>query len=580
MFNRTKSIILYVLISTLLLGGGAALFLFDVPQLLASIGKDINAYDVQVGGDGTVYANINKQRVSASLPSDEWSEVQLVYDGSTQKLYVNGVQQSIAALSGAVTANDNSFHISTFGRATIDEVKLYNYARTPAQVAFDYNGGKPIAHWKFDEGQGRTLGDSSGHGTNGTVVFDTNSTGWSAGKVNGAFDFDGTDDYISIGSVGTTSAISFWVYADNNSRDIMDFDGGTHSIEVSGGTISATGFATPTIYVNGMRNATNITTGAWYHVAITTATAFNASTVKFGKETTYFDGKLDDVRFYNYERTAEQVAQDYNNGAAIAFGNKSGNAGLSLALACGTDTVADIEGNIYSTVKIGSQCWLAENMRTTKYPDGLNITKGPSTHGGGGWDTDQGYYSCPPNAANNAEDCAAAESLGMLYQWSAVMNGSASCNGTGESQPACTTPVQGICPTGWHIPSHYEWTALERAVCTSGTCATDFLYDETANGYKGTDEGSRLAGNVADQNWAKHILTGEADFGTSGFNLPASGYRHTNSNYYSRAYYAYVWSSLESDGGAWLRFLDTAHATVFRDMYYIADGFSVRCLQD
>ena len=68
---------------------------------------------------------------------------------------------------------------------------------------------------------------------------------------------------------------------------------------------------------------------------------------------------------------------------------------------CGTPTVTDIDGNVYNTVVIGTQCWLKENMRTTTYPGGAAITKGPAAHGVAGWTVDIGLYSCPPNAANN-----------------------------------------------------------------------------------------------------------------------------------------------------------------------------------
>ncbi|MBW8060805.1 MAG: hypothetical protein FVQ78_10960, partial [Solirubrobacterales bacterium] len=91
---------------------------------------------------------------------------------------------------------------------------------------------------------------------------------------------------------------------------------------------------------------------------------------------------------------------------------------------CG-DSVQDADGNWYDIVKIGSQCWLKENMRTTKYPGGGAITKGPAA-AGSDWTVDSAWYSCPPDVANGAEDCAAAASLGMLYQWSAAME---RCNG-------------------------------------------------------------------------------------------------------------------------------------------------------
>jgi len=88
-------------------------------------------------------------------------------------------------------------------------------------------------------------------------------------------------------------------------------------------------------------------------------------------------------------------------------------------------------------------------MRTTTYPGGGAITKGPVPAGDPGWTADLSYYSCPPNAGNTAEDCAAAASLGMVYQWSAAMDGST------------VAGAQGVCPTGWHIPTDVEWKTLE-----------------------------------------------------------------------------------------------------------------------
>ena len=160
------------------------------------------------------------------------------------------------------------------------------------------------------------------------------------------------------------------------------------------------------------------------------------------------------------------------------------------------------------------------------------------------------------------------------------MHSAASCNGTGESQPACSTPVQGICPAGWHMPSHYEWTMLERAVCASGTCTSDFPYDTSTTGYRGTDEGSRLAGNVTDQSWTAGTLTGDGDFGTSGFNLPAAGLRNTNGDYGNRVTTSYPWSSSGSGSNRWYRIL-VSSGTIYRNGGNLAAaGFSVRCLKD
>jgi uncharacterized protein (TIGR02145 family) len=206
---------------------------------------------------------------------------------------------------------------------------------------------------------------------------------------------------------------------------------------------------------------------------------------------------------------------------------------------------------------------MTENMHTTTYPDGTSITKGPSSDGASGWDTDQGYYSCPPNSSNDGEDCAAADSLGMLYQWSAAMAGS-----TAEG-------AQGICPDGWHVASDAEWHALEDYL-DEGTC------DGSRDGSWDCDPaGSKLAGNdAADENWISGDLTGHADFDSSGFNAPPSGYRYTNGSYIFRSNYVNFWSSTESGSNAWRRNLYYGNSAVRRSDNTKAYGFSVRCLKN
>ena len=115
--------------------------------------------------------------------------------------------------------------------------------------------------------------------------------------------------------------------------------------------------------------------------------------------------------------------------------------------------IADIDGNFYNTVVIGTQTWMKENLMTATYPDGTPITRGPS----GSWDgLDHSYYSYPPNTSNTDDADLNTDiktnKLGFAYQWSAAMNGS-----TIES-------AQGVCPIGWHIPSNTEWNILEQYV--------------------------------------------------------------------------------------------------------------------
>ena len=109
----------------------------------------------------------------------------------------------------------------------------------------------------------------------------------------------------------------------------------------------------------------------------------------------------------------------------------------------GNETVTDYDGNVYNTVKIGEQCWMKENLKTTHYADGTEITLGNSAT----LSNTVPYRYCPNFDANNVA------SYGYLYNWVATMRG---MEGTNNNPSG----VQGVCPTGWHIPSNAEWTQL------------------------------------------------------------------------------------------------------------------------
>ncbi len=215
----------------------------------------------------------------------------------------------------------------------------------------------------------------------------------------------------------------------------------------------------------------------------------------------------------------------------------------------------------YGTVLIGTQCWMSENLRTDKYPDGTAITRGPATSGGLWTGADLGFYAYPPNSANNAEADLTTDiipnKLGFVYQWSAAMEGS------------IVEGVQGICPSGWHVPTHNEYTTMERAICTSGTCATDFPFDTSTTGWRGTNEGSKLSLETSGGN------------NSSGFTGKLAGYRNTTGTFGSRASYVFFWSSSQSSSSyAWSRYLSSGYATVGRGTVSESVGFSVRCLKN
>lgn len=131
------------------------------------------------------------------------------------------------------------------------------------------------------------------------------------------------------------------------------------------------------------------------------------------------------------------------NGAGTAYGEEtrflipidtSGDERSCL----GTPYVTDVDSNRYNTLQIGNQCWLRENLRTTRYADGTAIPQGNTSS------ITTGYWYYPMN------DPTLMFNYGLLYNWPAVMHGAASSN---------TNPsgVQGVCPDGWHVPSDAEW---------------------------------------------------------------------------------------------------------------------------
>lgn len=109
------------------------------------------------------------------------------------------------------------------------------------------------------------------------------------------------------------------------------------------------------------------------------------------------------------------------------------------------NAVKDIDGNKYDAVKIGNQVWMASNLRTTRYADGTAIPLGEI----GTYSFTEPYHYVSGSYGSNEENMVNVSTYGLLYNWKAVMWNWSSSN---------TNPsgVQGICPTGWHVPSDAE----------------------------------------------------------------------------------------------------------------------------
>jgi len=244
-----------------------------------------------------------------------------------------------------------------------------------------------------------------------------------------------------------------------------------------------------------------------------------------------------------YAITSMTVTDSFNDSTKIASAvnvtvdTVNGRIFLSTASAwsCGSALLDTRDGKSYATVLIGSQCWMQQNLNIGTMITGT-INQGVST-------TSIQKYCY----ANNEANC---NTSGGLYQWDQVMGGSV------------TEGAMGICPTGWHVPTHNEFTLLERTTCTSGTCATDFPYDSVTTGWRGTNEGTTLKNVVG---LFRGLLVGT---------------RESNGTFANTGTLGPFWSSLQSGTNAWFRFLNSGYATVNRNTNAKAYGFSLRCLKD
>jgi len=213
-----------------------------------------------------------------------------------------------------------------------------------------------------------------------------------------------------------------------------------------------------------------------------------------------------------------------------------------------TATMTDIDGNVYQTVKVGNQWWMAENLKVTKYRNGDSIEFAQPAEN---WIDAVGGAYCiyGDNAPNNAT------TVGFLYNWQAVIN------------------TNKLAPEGWRIPTDEDWKELEMFLGMTQT-------DADKTGWRGTNQGEklRIEGELGWIRYEDVWATNE-----SGFTARAGGCRLFNGMWGSPGLFhtGYWWTASENaDSTAWFRYLDYKNAEVFRYYASMKYGFSVRCVKD
>ncbi len=209
-------------------------------------------------------------------------------------------------------------------------------------------------------------------------------------------------------------------------------------------------------------------------------------------------------------------------------------------------TVTDIDGNVYNTVTINGQEWMAENLATSHYQDGTPINLVPD-------------YSAWNNQINSGARCfffndpaLLAPSYGTLYNWNVVNN-----------------PLN-VCPEGWHVPSDTDRSNM-----------TIFL-DPTVSpnaGFNGPGTGTDISVQLKEAgvtHW--HSSNGT---NSSGFSARGAGYREPDGSFESLKGFTYLWSStIGQQSKAWIRSLGDNDPTLSRFILDRVYGASIRCMAD
>lgn len=204
--------------------------------------------------------------------------------------------------------------------------------------------------------------------------------------------------------------------------------------------------------------------------------------------------------------------------------------------------IADVDGNQYFTILIGSQIWMAENLKTTKYNDNAQI---PLVTGNTAWSTLTTHGYCW-----YMNDATAYKSLyGAIYNWFAVNSGK-------------------LCPTGWHVPTDVEYITLETTLGLPVAQSTQWEW-------RGTDQGKQMKKTTG---WNQ----GENGTNTSGFSALPGGYRYyVDGNFAGVGLLGYWWTSSAADAStSYYRRLDGNNNGIYRASAPKSAGKSVRCIKN
>ncbi len=390
-------------------------------ELHTETNNDLVRFDL---GDGSTASSLQG---TASIPVGVWTHICGVRDliNTKRYIYVNGkldATEGTLSVTGDINPTQTTLgnlSTSSFYGGLIDDVKIYNYARTQSQILQDYNADHPnvgtpvgstVLNLKFDEGYGTTAYDKSPQATNGNLGTGTSAPSWTnSGKFGKALTFDGADDYVSVANTTANQnmdvkTITAWIkingLGENSAPRIIDkrqagtgwevqykSDSNQRLELVQDFSGSAAQWSTP---------ANSLSSGVWTYIAVVydrtsasnapimyingksqtittivapsgTASSDSSNQITIGNRAAAdrtFDGTIDEVKVYPFALTADEIKLDYNQGKLDTMGSIS-TASDGITASNGADRAYCVPGDT-STCNAPVAEWLFnENTGTT-----------------------------------------------------------------------------------------------------------------------------------------------------------------------------------------------------------------------
>ena len=233
--------------------------------------------------------------------------------------------------------------------------------------------------------------------------------------------------------------------------------------------------------------------------------------------------------------------------AVQTSGYGNANDGKETAVNDSITSVTDYDGHAYPVVEIGSQCWMAVNLRTTHYASGKAVPAGTTSNNS----TTAAYYY------DYSSSSIPLEQRGYLYNWTATMDS------------VTTEGTQGVCPTGWHVPTKDEWSAMVAAADASNSTGSVYLSSSCYWNGSTSGAGSMTPNSYDNPDRNKSYFSGVPAGRFMGASLVYSGEIN------------YFWSSSVASGSnSWYRSLYWSEPNVWETSEGWELGFSVRCVRD